>query len=251
MPWADRFQPQPIGESDPDRRRGDVPKSTIAVAAALHHQVEIVQPDPGRRVVFAWLQPGPGEVTVDVDEEVDLPPKDAIVRPHPVRDHGLDAPQRPACFLLDFTGQRLLWWFASFDMTSDDIPYCREHPPVRTSTMDVNLIPMVTDEGTHADVFRRAATILILEGGTTSGAGLVSHQIGEHSSHRFVHVRFGTATSLSGPCVCGDYGSNRFGPRKRNVDSRMLSSPSSTIMIRFNPAPSPPCGGVPNRNESR
>lgn len=41
------------------------------------------------------------------------------------------------------------------------------------------------------------------------------------------------------------YGVRRFGPRNRNVASRIESRPSMTIRTRPSPMPRPPCGGQP------
>ena len=47
------------------------------------------------------------------------------------------------------------------------------------------------------------------------------------------------------------HGMSRFGPRNRNVASRMDSRPSMTMSRRPSPRPRPPCGGQPNRKQSR
>lgn len=46
-------------------------------------------------------------------------------------------------------------------------------------------------------------------------------------------------------CCLPPYGVRRFGPRNKNVASRIESSPSSAIRIRPSPIPKPPWGGHP------
>jgi aminoglycoside phosphotransferase (APT) family kinase protein len=46
-------------------------------------------------------------------------------------------------------------------------------------------------------------------------------------------------------------GASRCGPRNRNVASRIDSRPSSAMSRRPSPRPRPPCGGQPNRKQSR
>jgi len=51
----------------------------------------------------------------------------------------------------------------------------------------------------------------------------------------------GHAVRQPGPA----YGVSRFGPRNRNMASRIESSSSRTIRSRPSPSPRPPCGGQP------
>jgi hypothetical protein len=58
IPRADRFQSQAPGEPDTHRLGDNIAQPTVAVAATLHHQLEVVRADPGVGVVLAGLQPG-------------------------------------------------------------------------------------------------------------------------------------------------------------------------------------------------
>jgi len=159
VPGADRLQPQAVGEPDAYRLGDDVPQTAIAVGAAPHHQLEVVRPDPGGRVVLAVLQPGRVEVAVHVDEVVELTADHTAILPLPVGDHGLDAPQPPAGLLLELAGQRLLRRLAGFEVTTHDVPDARQHPPVGRPALGVDPVPMVADEGSDTGWRTHAATV--------------------------------------------------------------------------------------------
>jgi hypothetical protein len=131
VPRTDRFQPQAPGEPDAHRLGDDVAQPTVAVAAALHHQLEVVRADPGVGVVLAGLQPGRPQVAVHLDQVVQLAADHPAVLPLPVGDHGLDVPESPAGLLLELAGQRLLWRLARFQVATDDVPAAGQQPPVR------------------------------------------------------------------------------------------------------------------------
>jgi len=81
--------------------------------------------------VLRTLQPWGSEVAVDLHEEVDFVPRDAVLaRPFELAEVGDDASKAPSRFLFDLPPERLERTLARLRVAAGDVPFAREEAAV-------------------------------------------------------------------------------------------------------------------------
>lgn len=122
----------------------------VVDTSVLVEQREIGMTNPGELDMFRPFQPWSREVTIDVDEEVELAaPVDAsAIRRLPVgQKHQPWCPhQLPAGLLFDLTRQGIHQRLARFDVTSDDVPAARKELTLPTASVDEHAAIAIPDQ---------------------------------------------------------------------------------------------------------